>query len=356
MAEPSAVRVAGAAPAAGVGVGWPAGVPAARRWRGIDGVVNGAPRPARRPWVPAGDGAGAAELSAGTAAVVFEPLGEIADGAVGGSPWAVTAAAGAPGAGPDGCPCELSAVRPDGLSDQRLRRTGTVPCGGGSGAGVPAPGACPEAPEPAAPESAADRGVSAPARGGDADGRRWATTAEGEGAWVSGTGAGRTVAAGGTVARVRTGAVAGSMAGWGHGASPETSVGGAARRWTGIGARDVRLGTAAGRASTSPGGAVGPTSWPSGWSTGGRGWWPGTASRKGSDGATSGADPVARSIGGNEAQAPVAGAPDAAGVADSDGPSAGPAGMSGEGPSDGVLRPNGQGRRTGLTPPRTGAC
>lgn len=179
------------------------------------------------------------------------------------------------------------------------------------------------------------------------------------GACVSGRSGGVTVAAEATDGIDRTGASAPGS----DQASASSQAGAAAviavlaRRWTGIGALDVRRGTALGLASTRPAGAAGPVSWPSACTIGGRGWCPDTCSRNAAAGATTGGPPIVRWIGGSCAQACVG----AAGPVDMVVPSeaaddAGPSGASGEGPSDGVLRPKGHGRRTGVTPPRTGAC
>jgi hypothetical protein len=185
----------------------------------------------------------------------------------------------------------------------------------------------------------------------DAPADRCATGA-GELAWVSGLADGVTVAAGATAARVRTGA-AGSGSAQASSAAQSTAAG-AAWRWSwrvGIGADEVRLGTAASLAITSPGGADGPASWPSGETMGGSGRCPGTASRNGFAGATTGGPATVRWIGGRDAHAPVGAAArnpaGGAGSEDGEGAAAGPSGVA-VGPSDGALRPNGQGRRTGL--------
>jgi hypothetical protein len=201
------------------------------------------------------------------------------------------------------------------------------------------------------------------------------------GARVSGCAAGVTVPEGAIVASRRTGTGSGSVArvaaaaadaGTGcSAAGASTVVAGAvadpcaARRWTGrvgIGACDVRLGTGWAWATTRPGGADGPASWPSGVTMGGSGRWPETSWRNGAAGATSGGAPTVRWIAGSEAQAPVGGATAlaplvvAAGVVDARAPTPPSSGCVEGGPSGDVLRPKGQGRRTGLTPPRTGAC
>ncbi len=210
---------------------------------------------------------------------------------------------------------------------------------------------------------------------------------------VSGCEAGVTVADGATAARVRTGA--GSVAGTiavaptSDTAAAEGSTlrettaavssssvavarvsaaGPSACRWTGrpgSGAWDVRLGTARGCATTRPAGAAALDSCPSGVRIGGSGACPGTSARNGAAGATTGGGPDERWIGGSVRQAPVGGI--GAAAPGTEPPVVSPAGSTPDGvpepasperldaPSSDVLRPNGHGRRTGLTPPRTGA-
>jgi hypothetical protein len=68
-----------------------------------------------------------------------------------------------------------------------------------------------------------------------------------------------------------------------------------ARRWTGAGMEPADgCSTARTRATTSPGVAIGLTSWPSCWTTGGRPCVPGSASTNRPGAATSGIDPAAR--------------------------------------------------------------
>ena len=208
--------------------------------------------------------------------------------------------------------------------------------------------------------------------------------------------AGVTVAAGATVARCRIGARAGGEAAeasggdaagrsrtprWRavasgragssgpvdqsrqpHGESPSPRR----VRWTGrvgMGVREVRLGTVETCATTRPGGRRRPRSrGPAAARSAAAGGGPDTSARNGVAGATSGGGAdgpldgrqraprrrwparVRGAAGRSEAARPVTrrrGRP--------------PACREGC-PSDGVLRPNGHGRRTGLTPPRTGAC
>jgi hypothetical protein len=141
---------------------------------------------------------------------------------------------------------------------------------------------------------AVDLGAPAAARGATGV----ATDVATDGAWVRGRAVGVTVAAGETAARRRTGGGSGAASGTGSGEDQAaTAAPAAARRWTGrvgIAAWEVRLGTADGFATTSPGGADGPVSWPRGWTIGGSPRWPGTASRNGPDGATRGAPDTVR--------------------------------------------------------------
>ena len=207
------------------------------------------------------------------------------------------------------------------------------------------------------------------ARAGPVD--RWAT-ATGSGLLVSGRVEGVIVAPGATVASWRIGAPAPTVVAVAAGtatsyAAPKSSpaaAGDAVRRCAprvGMGVCDVRLGTVDTCATTRPGGAAAPVSCPNGCTIGGSGRWPGTSARNGVDGATSGAAETVRWMGGSLAQAPVAGAGAGAAALSETGPTGdapSPASSCSREacPSDGVLRPNGQGRRTGLTPPRTGAC
>ena len=130
----------------------------------------------------------------------------------------------------------------------------------------------------------------------------------------------------------------------------------------------MRLGTACGWATTRPAGALGLDSWPSGVTIGGSAAWPGTSARNGAAGATTGGGPDERWIGGSVRHAPVgrigasAGDDDApADDAPADGEAApgAPLPASAPEPEDAPrslsLRPNGHGRRTGLTPPRSDA-
>jgi len=249
---------------------------------------------------------------------------------------------------------EIGAPRPAaedvGVSDHRLpERAGGVPR--------------------AASGSSADTGAGDPA-GVAADDAvlRWATGARAGatgGATVSGRTGGVTVCEAATGATCRTGAGSGSTdvtddeaaSGATPGsdqASADPADGAAARRWTcrvGIAALEVRLGTGATCAATSPAGAVDTTSWPSGCTIGESGRFPGTVSRNGAVGATRGVAPTVRWMGGSVAHAPVGGASAAIrwAVGASAVSPAGPPSDSDEGPSDGVLRPNGQDRRTGYS-------
>jgi hypothetical protein len=127
------------------------------------------------------------------------------------------------------------------------------------------------------------------------------------------------------------------------------------------GACEVRLGTGCGCATTIPVGPLGPASWPSGVTIGGSGTCPGTSARNVDAGATTGGGPDVRWIGGSRRHAPVAGlgAGPGAGTGAAASPADAPEPASPSGPEDApsadVLRPNGHGRRTGLTPPRSGA-
>ena len=209
--------------------------------------------------------------------------------------------------------------------------------------------------------------------------------------WVSGRDAGVATADGATAGTVRIGGSSGAAAGvhdegdaapvdadsaWREttGASSASQAGAAveadsppaACRWTGLpgsGALEVRLGTACGCATTRPAGALGLDSWPSGVTIGGSGAWPGTSARNGAAGATTGGGPDERWIGGSVRHAPVGRIGAAAG--DDDAPTdaepapGAPPPASAPEPEDAPrslsLRPNGHGRRTGLTPPRSDA-
>ena len=209
--------------------------------------------------------------------------------------------------------------------------------------------------------------------------------------WVSGRDAGVATADGATAATVRIGGSSGAVDGaiddgdaapgdadsaWREttgassasqaGAAVEPDSPAAACRCTGLpasGALEVRLGTACGCATTRPAGALGLDSWPSGVTIGGSPAWPGTSARNGAAGATTGGGPDERWIGGNVRHAPVGRIGTSAG--DDDAPTDGqpatgtPAPASATEPEDAPrslsLRPNGHGRRTGLTPPRSAA-
>ncbi len=348
------------------------------RWATVPagGAPIGSPRPPRR------DPDGAADEGAADEDDVTDEVD--ADGA-GAGPAADDVDAGdaddavdvgdVPVPAESGAPSPAGGVPAPGPSAQRLTvRAGGVPRGAGRGADPEEPGAETggavldepgPVPERTGREAEADA-AEAEADADDAD--RCSPLATGAGAVVSGRDEGVTVAAGETDGNNRSGASA-----TGSDQAPEASHPGspaadpaadaaaeAARRWTGrvgIGACEVRLGTA-GFASTRPTGAEAPVSWPSGVTIGGSGWWPGTASRNRSEGATRGGPLSVRWMGGSWAQAPVGAASsdtECTGAAEP-AASAGPSGAASEGPSDGVLRPNGHGRRTGVTPPRTGAC
>src|SRR5262249_32178574 len=109
-----------------------------------------------------------------------------------------------------------------------------------------------------------------------------------------------------------------------------------------------------------PAGAAGLVSCPSGVTIGGSEACPGTWAMNGAAGATTGGGPATRWIGGSDRHAPVGAiGASAAAIVTAPPPSgaseaARPAEPAGPPPAD-VLRPNGHGRRTGLTPPRTGA-
>ncbi len=341
----------GPGPLLGPSVGTPSGV----RWTAAveGGADRGAPRPARRETAASGTAVSAAQW---VAAGAPEP----------GGIWA----AGPFGAALIGAPRPTGRVaEPDGdagASDQRLTvRAGAEPCSGGIER--PAAGGDPAVPGDAvaATRSGNDAAEGAPAAGVPG-GRavRWAT-ATGAPLVVRGRTGGVTVAEGATDGRCLTGSS--SWAGEGTGsrkasATPaaDAPIAAIGARWAGLvgmGACEVRLGTVETRATTMPAGASTPVSWPSVPTIGGSGRCPGTASRNGPAGATTGGGAMVRWIAGSVAQAPVGGP----GRSPADGTiagslAAGPSGVTGEGPSDGVLRPNGQGRRTGLTPPRTGAC
>ncbi|HYO43134.1 MAG TPA: hypothetical protein VES19_08055 [Candidatus Limnocylindrales bacterium] len=341
----------------------PGGVAIGIRWATLPagGALMGVPRPRR----DAADRSGpAGEVDAGAAtdgvdadAGAPTDSAEVADGEG-------PAVAGGIAA-PSGAPRPAGGVPALGLSAQRL----TVRAGGvGRGAepldpGAEADGALPVAPGPVPVLVGRMLGADVDDAGEPADEDRCTAPAVVAGAVVSGREEGVTVAAGGTVGSDRTG-----VSGSGSDQAPAASGAGsaaaaaAARRWTGrvgIGVLAVRLGTAASRATTRPAGAAGPVSWPSGVTIGGRGWWPGTASRNAAAGATTGGAPVVRWMGGSRAHAPVGAArpgPELAGATEPGADVAGPSGAASEGLSDGVRRPNGHGRRTGVTPPLTGAC
>jgi hypothetical protein len=340
------------------------------------GELIGAPRPERRDAAVSGDWM-AEPCDTGVPATD-------ARGAL--SP--VSVLRGASGALDTGAPRPAGGVADVDVEDsaQRLTvRTGPVPRGGGV-VRLPA-----VRDDPCAANEAEDGRPDAlkAADGLTAGPRERCVTATGSGPLVRGLAAGVTVAAGATVARCRIGAVStateaaategvAGIAEVGVAATRAASSGPAdqsaapslgaavleARRWTdrvGMGAREVRLGTVETWAVTRPGGADGPVSCPSGCTIGGSGRCPGTSARNGAAGATKGGAPVVRWMGGSVAQAPVAGASEAATGASwaaptGEAPSRASSGMWEGCPSDGVLRPNGQGRRTGLTPPRTGAC
>ncbi len=204
-------------------------------------------------------------------------------------------------------------------------------------------------------------------------------------AWVSGRVGGWTVADRDTVATVRIGGSSGSAeeddeataaapasATDDEAATDRETTGSAsgsaigmaswpadACRWSGrvgSGAWDVRLGTARVCATTMPAGALGLESWPSGVTIGGSGACPGTPARNGAAGATTGGGPAVRWIGGSVRQAPVGATGASARVDEPAGAADVPPAADPEvDPAPDVLRPNGHGRRTGLTPPRTGA-
>ncbi len=345
LVAPPLVAPPGADPAASPAVADAAwrqgGVAIERRCATADagGVLIGAPSPARRCTDCEPRPAEPLSLPGADAAPPARAAGAADEDDAGVPVAAVPGDGGADGSGAPrpGAPADV----PEACSAQRPARAGEVPRAAGSCAGV-------EAPWPAAGVPAR-LGAEGPV---DDAAARCATGVGAAGAWVSGRGAGVTTAEGATERSVRTGAC--SAAGGGASVQVSEAEGAAAeRRWTGMAVRDVSDGVTDGRAITSPGGAVGPVSWPSGCTIGGSGWWPGTWSRNGAAGATSGGSPTVRWIGGSDAQAPVGAAGCVGEGADG---AAGPSGATGEGPSDGVLRPNGHGRRTGVTPPRTGAC
>jgi hypothetical protein len=235
-------------------------------------------------------------------------------------------------------------------------------------AGDPAPRpACAAADEPGTPADEAAAPAAPAETPPPAAADRWAT---GAGAVVSGRADGVTVAAGETVASVRKGAAvdpdaasapeeaaadtdstASSVAAAPRDGSPTGGPSAALRcaGRIGMGADEVRLGAAAMRATTRPGGAPADRSWPSCGTIGGSGRWPGTSARNASEDATNGAGPVTRPMGGSERHAPVGravvstGAEAASGAAsppgragEADGPAEPSADMPGEGPSEGV--------------------